>query len=459
MLPLLLLAAAARTCALRQNVPADELYAQLHGFNPTGNPPGAGPDPLFSYTWDAAVNVTAMQRYEANATAALATPPACMPDAPSLLLPPFRATFSDFGALRLDFGVERAAWFEFFSPDLAAILSLGNATVKASISEYSEPWTGKTKPVTAYDGGLFRLETNTPELYEGVRFAWIMYERSAGGVAAAAPWTLLSPRLQAQVKPLNYTGHFESSDPVLTAVWRAGALGSRLNAHEQYYGSILMDRGDRVSIQGDGHPTMAAALAAFASPEVHRLGHVMLRATDSGCKGCKVVDSGIMSYPVLWTLSTRDWLWSSGEGATFLADFADDAATILDSATRSFLTNPGLSLMGWDDRLGNGWCWEPFPCGREPQLTFAALLLMAVQQFALALGAAGDAQRAAQYNASAAAMVKALAAAVPLDDGTLGVHSASGFLSVQGLASPQDVQGLLSTYLNDSVRWVLCSGL
>jgi hypothetical protein len=84
---------------------------------------------------------------------------------------------------------------------------------------------------------------------------------------------------------------------------------------------------------------------------------------------------------------------------------------------------------------------------------------MAVQQFALALGAAGDAQRAAQYNASAAAMVKALAAAVPLDDGTLGVHSASGLLSVQGLANPHDVQGLLSTYLNDSVRWVLCGGL
>jgi hypothetical protein len=58
---------------------------------------------------------------------------------------------------------------------------------------------------------------------------------------------------------------------------------------------------------------MAAALAAFASPEVHRLVHQMLVATDSANHA--VVDSGIMSYPVLWTLSVHDWLWSSGEGA------------------------------------------------------------------------------------------------------------------------------------------------
>ena len=43
-----------------------------------------------------------------------------------------------------------------------------------------------------------------------------------------------------------------------------------------------MDRGDRVSIQGDGHPTMAAALAAFPSPSTYDLVHEMLVKTDSG---------------------------------------------------------------------------------------------------------------------------------------------------------------------------------
>jgi len=332
--------------AVALSAPADELYPELSGFNPSGSADVGGPDPLISFTWDpAAVNVTALQRYEANASAASAAPAASVENAGALVGGTGPATFVGYGRLRLDFGVERAAWFEFFSPNLAAVLAAGRAVVKASVSEYDEPWTGKTMAVTAYDGGLFRLETNTPELYEGVRFAWIMYEGPVG--AAAAPWTISRARAVAQIKPLNYTGHFASSDPLLTTVWRTGAYGSRLNTHEEYFGSILMDRGDRVSIQGDGHPTMAAALAAFASPEVHRLVRVMLNATDSGCKGCSVVDDGIMEYPVLWTMSVHDWLFSSGDAAAFLALFADDAATILDRAASSFLTNPGLELMGW----------------------------------------------------------------------------------------------------------------
>lgn len=271
-------------CVAAHSAPANELYPDLFGYNATGHT-GGGPDPLSSFTWDASVNVTAMQRYEATAAAFLATPPACVANAAALLSGGTgNATFGAYGQLRLDFLVERAGWFEFLSPDLAAVLASGGGAVKASISEYAEPWTGKTQAVTAYDGGLFRLETNS-ELYEGVRYAWIMYE-GAGG--APAPWTITGARVVAQVKPLNYTGGFLSADPVLTAVWRAGAYGSRLNTHEQYFGSILMDRGDRVSIQGDGHPTMAAALAAFASPEIHRLVRVMLNATDSGCKGCHV---------------------------------------------------------------------------------------------------------------------------------------------------------------------------
>ena len=442
--------------------PASELYPELHGFDATGAAAQAGAaDPLVRYTWDSSVNVSLMQRYEALPVVVSAAPPACVVGADSLLLGAAagaaNATFVSYCSLRLDFAVERAAWFEFFSPDLAGALAGGAVVVKASVSEYAEPWTGKTIPVTAYDGGLFRLETNTPELYEGVRFAWIVYEPagSSGGGGAPPAFSVTQARVVAQVKPVNYTAAFNSSDATLSAVWHAGAYGSRLNMHEQDFGSILMDRGDRTSIQGDGHPTMAAALAAFASPEVHRLVHQMLRATDSGCAGCHVVDSGIMSYPVLWTMSAHDWLWSSGDGATYLADFADDIAAILDGDIKSFLSNPGLSLMGWDDRLGNGWCWDPMPCGREPQLTFAALLVMAVREFAAALGAAGDAARAAKYNATAASMAAQFRAAVPLDDGTLGVHSASMVLAAGLAAGPGEADALVSAYLNDATS--ICS--
>ena len=69
------------------------------------------------------------------------------------------------------------------------------------------------------------------------------------------------------------------------------------------FNSILMDRGDRVSIQGDGHPTMAAALVAFGGADTYQLVHKMLVATDSGCanqSACNVVDHTLMPYPLYW---------------------------------------------------------------------------------------------------------------------------------------------------------------
>ena len=48
-------------------------------------------------------------------------------------------------------------------------------------------------------------------------------------------------------------------DALLRVICRySGAYGSRLNMMPYGFNSILIDRGDRVSIQGDGHPTMAA---------------------------------------------------------------------------------------------------------------------------------------------------------------------------------------------------------
>ena len=98
------------------------------------------------------------------------------------------------------------------------------------------------------------------------------------------------------------------------------------------FNSILMDRGDRMSIQGDGHPTMAAALVAFGSPDTYNLVHKMLVATDSGCanhSACNILDSTIMPYPLYWTMSINDWYWASGDTARFLT-FVPDMKRIID---------------------------------------------------------------------------------------------------------------------------------
>ena len=105
----------------------------------------------------------------------------------------------------------------------------------------------------------YRLEPNK-ELYEGVRYAWLLFEPPRG--ATVAPWTISGLRIVCKVKPVNYTASYASSDTLIERVWYQGAYAVRLNMEASEFNSILMERGDRVAIQGDGHPTMAAALTA-----------------------------------------------------------------------------------------------------------------------------------------------------------------------------------------------------
>eukprot|EP01048_Picozoa_sp_COSAG05_P007789 COSAG05_NODE_561_length_8675_cov_3.694846_12_plen_521_part_00 len=440
---LLLLLSPGPACA-DEDVPLVEPYPALHGDDAHGAPAvPASPDPLVRTTWSAATNITGLQIYNLTTPVAwLASPPSAFTGLESLASGQPQITVNGSGSLRLDFGREHAAWFEFESADLGA----QSGAVRASISEYNEPWPGKTQAPKAYAGGQYRLETNN-QLYEGVRYAWIFFEPRAqdstcvatgkedsnvqltcspaegggenhisavtfaefgtangdchGGFhpgscavdlsgnltaacvgqsscsihcimgsckinngasftailpiyeymyllslraycmgvdilscavgasfsiggdpcpgtpkhitaqvvcahtpapASVAPWHISGVRLVAQSKPANYTGSFTSADEELTKAWYSGAYGSRLNmmpyglvtthaahhtrspvalhstcivpnharARTSYtrlcrFNSILMDRGDRVSIQGDGHPTMAAALAAFPS--------------------------------------------------------------------------------------------------------------------------------------------------------------------------------------------------
>ena len=177
-------------------------------------------------------------------------------------------------------------------------LSTSNQTalVHAAVSEYNEPYDTKTQPVKAYPRFSFRLETPHPsgdnQLYEGVRYAWLCFAANCpwdGGDAAPEPpstATLKTPfkitalRLVAKFQPIPYTGRFRSSDAGLERVWYTGAYGVRANMQGNNFGSILVDRGDRAAFQGDGHPSMAAAEAAFGGPAVYKLVKSALQITD-----------------------------------------------------------------------------------------------------------------------------------------------------------------------------------
>ena len=116
-----LLAAAAATAT--SVPPITEPFPLLQGANPAGNPAvAASPDPLVAMTWEAATtNLSQMQSYVTNQPVRwVADPPSAFTGLESLGTDSSKVTVHAPGTLRLDFGVERAAWWVSEGSALAA---------------------------------------------------------------------------------------------------------------------------------------------------------------------------------------------------------------------------------------------------------------------------------------------------------------------------------------------------
>jgi alpha-L-rhamnosidase len=274
-------------------------------------------------------------------------------------------TVEGAGSIRFDFGVESAAWLEFDSPDFSG-------AVEMSISEYDEPAivnTGpphpfKTLPPRRY-GNTYRLELNS-ELYEGVRFGWIHVRRFD------RPWKITAVRAVCQVKPTNYVGSFSCSDPMLTRIWYTGAYSVKANLCKDYFGALLMDRGDRISWTGDAHPAQAAALVAFGNWDFIR----------NNLERSATTNNGIESYSLYWVLSLVEYYQHTGDRAT-LERYVDHASELLDHAA-SIYHDPPITLYGWDERLGAG--FEAPDCF-ETKSAYRMLFIRASLELADALAA------------------------------------------------------------------------
>lgn len=374
----------------------------------------------------------------------------------------------------LDWGVERAAWMELISPSQNFEYTRGNiskgtvngynpSTTKihllASISEFNQPYPDKTLPLTKYGKHTFRLETNT-ELYEGVRFTFLQFifpTHNMGGdddgnrnVESFVEVTDLS--LVAKIKPVNYVGSFSSSDPVLTRAWYTGAYGVRLNMEENDLNSVLVERGDRVAIQGDGHPTIDTALVAFAPYSLIRN---VLNQTDSSHK--RVVDDVIMPYPLYWCLSAMDYFMASGDVDLFVNQLAPDIMVLLDKRIDDFL-DPYLDItwFGWDDRLGNGWCFHSKndTCTNEALWSFAGLVIRVCKDLIRTLKAANMSDVAVQKYEQATFLMTQKLRSLPAYPEGFGVHAAANAINA-GVATVNETDQWLKTTLNDAVT--ICS--
>jgi tetratricopeptide (TPR) repeat protein len=393
-----------------------EPYPPLHGGAFSGSPVPESPDPLISYRWQTTHASDGLQIYTLRPARVWTDAPGSFANLTSLVRGKQEVTVKGKGSIRLDFGVESAAWLEFDSPDLA-----GNVTM--SISEYNQPAivnTGaqhpaKTREPSKY-GGTYRLELNR-ELYEGVRFGWIHVE------TFSRPWHISAVRLVCQVKPTNYEGAFSSSDPLLTRIWYVGAYTVKLNLLQDYFGSILMERSDRVSFTGDAHLAQAAALAAFGSEEFIE---VNLRRTAHD-------DNGIESYSLYWVLSLVDYYKYSGDQAGFDALVGIAREKLAHAA--AIWQDPPISFFGWDERLGAGF---EGPNTAEGRNAYRLLFIRACRELAWALGERGLAAEAADVAQMAKRFSQDFRNRPDWPD-ELGLHAAAEAINAQ-VADPEEAR-------------------
>ena len=411
------------------------------------------PDPLVQAQWSSSTNIQDLQIYRvAQPVAITVHPPHAIEGWQDWLFSNSNDNNNDEATttvltitepcnLTIDWGVERAAWLEFqWMPN-----HTNDRVPQAGLSEFNTPYPGKTKIPVQYDSNYYRLETNE-ELYEGVRYTFFYFHQ---------PTVISNISLAAKIKPVPYTGYYASSDDTLTQSWYTGAYGVRLNMESTQFNSILIERGDRVAIQGDAHPSMATALVGFGSPPVFEFVQSELWQTNSGhVHGHNVVDQAIMAYPLYWCLSVLDWYWASGNHTGF-QELVPDVRSILDIRVDTFLDlSQDIVWMGWDDRLGNGWCSHSNndTCPIEGHWTLAGLVTRVCKDLAKSLEAVGDNDLAKQYQGTYQKLIEQFRSKVPPT--RVGVHAAANIINA-GIVEEGAIEEWIQTKLNNA--GTLCS--
>ena len=152
----------------------------------------------------------------------------------------------------------------------------------------------------------------------------------------------------------------------------------------------------------------------------------------------------------------NDWYWASGDAQGFLA-LVPDMRSIVDARVADFLQTPHMTWMGWDDRVGNGFCGDD--CGPDGQLAFAALVVRAAADLGRSLKHAGQAVLAANYTSTAARLSTQMRALKPTGGGAwhsnFGLHAAANAINA-GVPSASETKEIFSREFN--ARWHLAVG-
>ena len=400
-----------------------EPYPVLNGGSFEGPVINESPDPLVRYRWKDPKESDGLQLYFVRPLAVVTGQQESFGNLKSATSDTLDIMVNAPGSIRMDFGVEIPAWIEFESPDCPGGVEMG-------ISEHNEPATGKSK-VPVKHGNTYRLELN-PELYDGVRFAWI-YVKSCD-----KPWRITGIRAVCQVKPTNYKGSFSSSDPMLDKIWYMSAYGVKASQCKDYFGAIIMDRGDRMSWTGDAHAIQAAALVAFGNFD-------FIRKNIENTSG---QSNGIRSYSLYWVLSLLDYYRYTGDAAT-LEKYIANACAKLDDAHSVINANPALRFYGWDERLCAGFeIW--FKSSPEAQNAYRMLSVRAWNDFATIMGQYGRKDLQEKYSGFARSSMAGFRKKEGWSS-DFGLHAAADAINT-GSLSKQETETLFEKQFVDRVN-------
>jgi alpha-L-rhamnosidase len=423
--------------------PSIEPWSYLKNGSFSGPAVPLSPDPLVRYQWSSTLeDRVSLQVYDLLPVAAVLTadtPSTSFSNLDSLMTINASVTVSGPGGFVVDIATESAAWVEIDSPDIkdadASLLVLG-------FSEWTADGLGgyplKSATPKRY-GNTFRLETNS-ELYEGVRYAFVSLT-----AAPSSPFTITAVRAVCQAKPVNYSGSFSASgDDLLTRIWYTSVYTVRLNFERDYFGAILVDRGDRISWTGDAHVAQAAAMSAFTNFDFV-LQNLMRSANDC---------NGIESYCIYWTLSLMDYYYVTGDKIT-LSNLTQNVNDKLEHAFDIFEDyKTKLTFFGWDDRLGAGFMNASY---METQYDFRFLVLRAWSDWAALMSISGNATAAGHFREYVQTKSASLRATLGGDSWTnqLGTHASAEAINAPGFANSSEVANLLVNNLNNIVN--ICS--
>lgn len=420
----------------------EEPYLPLNGGTFSGPPIPFHADPLATYVWPPTVNASILQTYALAPVVVTLTPDtaaAAFSNVDSLLGDSANVTVSGPGGIQLDFGINSAAWIEFESDDLT-VADAGK--VQLSVSEYDEyeitnlgDKTGAPTRHTRSDGAtMWRLELAHPDLYEGVRFAWLRMNSTP-----SAPWHITAARLVCQIKPTNYGGAFAAAgDDDLSRIWYLGAYTVKVNLLSDQFGSILIYRGDRFSWTGDAHVSQATGMAALGNFDFVKQN---LLFTQNNC-------NGIESYCLYFVLSVTDYFAATNDTAA-VAELTPPVVSKLEHAHTVWGTQISLGFYGWDDRLGSG--FVDSKTSAEAQAAYRSLAIRSWRAWAGVCAAVGNSSGAAHWNAYADAATSATRApGSPAWYAPLGLYASADAINA-GVPTAAETSDIVSRLFNDSV--------